>query len=203
MMIGKIKIWFTIILFTVIIPLKLLAQEPNDLKYEFTQTDSSYSFYGSFKIKANPKCILDISFNYKHIRALALDAKEVQLIDQGSNWNQISYTYQKYIIFKNKTVWHRILNEENQRVEFTLVSSENNQTIMPRMISSSGFYQVKQQGEYFIVEFYQQCQATEKSITKLYLNRMKKEAIKFMHEFSEYASTCCNNSTSTISELKM
>ena len=203
MMIGKIKIWFTIILFTVIIPLKLLAQEPNDLKYEFTQTDSSYSFYGSFKIKANPKCILDISFNYKHIRALALDAKEVRLIDQGINWNQISYTYQKYIIFKNKTVWHRILNEENQRVEFTLVSSENNQTIMPRMISSSGFYQVKQQGEYFIVEFYQQCQPTEKSITKLYISRMKKEAIKFMHEFSEYASSCCNNSTSTNSELKM
>jgi hypothetical protein len=113
------------------------------------------------------------------------------LIDQGSNWNQISYIYQKFIFFRNKTVWYRILNKENQRVDFTLVSSENNQTIMPRMISSSGFYQIKQQGEHSIVEYYQQCQITEELITKLYLNRAKKEAIKFMHKFSEYASTFC------------
>lgn len=197
MILGKIKIWFTIVLVIVIIPLKIYAEEPDDIQYKFTQTDSSYTFYGSFKINANPKCLLEISFNYKHIRALALDAKEVQLIDQGNNWNQISYIYQKFTFFKNKTVWHRILNEENQRVDFTLVSSENNQTIMPRMISSSGFYQIKQQGEYFIVEYYQQCQITEVLITKLYLNRAKKEAIKFMHKFSEYASTFCNNSTST------
>lgn len=197
MTLGKIKIWFTIVLVIVLIPMKLFAQEPNDIKYKFTQTDSSYTFYGSFKINADPKCLLEISFDYKHIRALALDAKEVQLIDQGSNWNQISYTYQKFAFFKNKTVWHRILNEENQRVDFTLVSSDNNRTIMPRMISSSGFYQIKQQGDYLIVEYYQQCQLTEELITKLYLNRAKKEAIKFIHKFSEYAGTFCSNSTST------
>ena len=197
MILRKITIWFTIVLVIVIIPLKIYAEEPDDIQCKFTQTDSSYTFYGSFKINANPKCLLEISYNYNHIRALALDAKEVQLIDQGSNWNQISYIYQKFTFFKNKTVWHRILNAENQRVDFTLVSSENNRTIMPRMISSSGFYQIKQQGEYFIVEYYQQCQLSEELITKLYLNRAKKEAIKFMHKFSEYASTFCNNSTST------
>ena len=195
---GKISIWFAIVLIIVIIPMKIYAEEPDDIQYKFEQTDSSYTFYGCFKINATPECLLEISFNHKHIQALALDAKEVLLIDQGSNWNQISYTYQKFAFFKNKTVWHRILNEENQRVDFTLMSSENNQTIMPRMISSSGFYQVKQQGDYFIMEYYQQCQLTEKLITKLYLNSVKKEAIKFMHTFSEYARTYCDMSTSTI-----
>lgn len=197
MMSGKIKIWFTIVLIIVLIPMNLFAQEPNDIKYKFTQTDSSYTFYGSFKINANPKCLLEISFNYKHIRVLAPDAKEVQLISQGSNWNQISYTYQIFTFFKNKTVWHRILNEENQRVDFTLISSENNLAIMPRMISSSGYYQIKQQGEYCIVEYYQQCQLTDELITKLYLNRAKKEAIKFMLKFFKYADTFCNSSTSS------
>jgi len=193
----KIKIWFTILLVVLLIPIKFFAQEPNDVKYKFTQTDSSSTFYGSFKINANPKCLLEISFDYEHIRALAINAKEVQLIDQGSNWNQISYIYQEFIFFKNKTVWHRILNEENQRVDFTLMSSENNQTIMPQMISSSGFYHIKQQEEYLIVEYYQQCQLTQKLITKLYLNKAKKEAIKFIHRFFEYANAFCNNSTST------
>ncbi len=193
MILRKITIWFIIVLVIVIIPLKMYAEEPDNIQCRFTQTDSSYTFSGSFKINTTLKCLLEISFYYKHIRALALDAKEVQLIDQGSDWNQISYTYQKFTFFKNKTVWHRILHAENQRVDFTLVSSENNRTIMPRMISSSGFYQFEQQGEYFIVKYYQQCQITEESITNLYLNRVEKEAIKFMHKFYEYASTFCDN----------
>ena len=196
MILGEFKIWFIIILVVVLTTMKLFAQDYSEIKYKFTQSDSSYTFYGSFKIKANPKCLLEISFNYEHIRALAPNAKEVQLIDQGGNWNQISYTYQKFTFFKNKTVWHRILNEENRRVDFTLLSSENNLSIMPHMTSSSGFYQIKQQGEYFIMEYYQQCQLTKELITKLYLNRAKKEAIKFMHKFSEYARAFCNNSTS-------
>jgi len=197
MIFGKIKIWFTIVLVIVLIPTKLFAQEPNDIKYKFTQTDSSYTFYGSYKINVNPKCLLEISFNYEHIRALASDAEEVQLIDLGSNWNQISYIYQKFTFFKNKSVWHRILNEENQRVDFALVSSENNHSIMPRMTSSKGFYQIKQQGEYSIVEYYQQCQLREGLITKLYLDSAKKEAIKFLHRFFKYADTFCNKSAST------
>ncbi len=33
---GKIKIWFIIVLVIVLIPMKLFAQEPNDIKYKFT-----------------------------------------------------------------------------------------------------------------------------------------------------------------------
>lgn len=197
MILWKINMWFTTLLVIVLIPMNLLAQDHNEVKYKFTKTDSSYIFYGSFKIKANPKCLLEIAFRYKHIRALSPDAKEVKLIDQGRDWNQISYTYQKFTFFLNKTVWHRILNEENQRVDFTLLSSENNLSIMPRMISSSGFYQIKQKGDYSIMEYYQQCLLTEVFITKLYLNRAQKEAIKFMHKFSEYTRAYCINSAST------
>jgi len=192
MMHGKNIISFALALFSALIPLMAFAEEEIDIKYIYTQTDSSYSFYSSFKINANPKCLLEISFNYEHIRSLAMDAKEVVLIDQGSNWNQISYTYQKFIFFENTTVWYRKLDEEKQRVDFTLVSSQNNQTIMPRLISSSGFYQVKKQEEYVIVEYYQQCRLAESSLTKVYLNRVKKEAINFMYLFSEYALEHCS-----------
>lgn len=191
------KIWFTIIILAFFIPVKVVNQDSDAIKYKFTQTDSSYIFYGSFRIKTNPKCLLEISFDYEHIRALAPTAKEVLLIDQGSNWNKISYTYQEFLFFKNRTVWHRVLNEENQRVDFTLMSSENNQTIMPRVISSSGFYQIKQQQEYLVVEYYQHCLLTEGLIAKFYINKAKEEAIKFIHRFSEYAGAYCNSSKST------
>ena len=191
----KIKIWPTILLLSMLIPNNLFAQESDNVKYKFIQTDSSYTFYGSFRIKVPQKCLLEISFNYNHIKALALDAKEVRLIDQGSDWNQISYTYRKFIFFKNTTVWHRILDKEDQKVEFTLLSSKNNLKIMPRMIASSGYYQITQDEEYSIMEYYQQCQLTEESITKSYIKKVKKNAIKFIHGFYKHAHIFCSNST--------
>jgi uncharacterized lipoprotein YehR (DUF1307 family) len=170
------------------------AKKPDDIKYTFTQTDSTYSFSGSFTIKANSNCLLDICFQHEHISALAPDAKEVLIKDQGNDWNQISYTYQKFIYFENKSVWNRKLDKENMRVDFTLISSKNNHAIMPRMVSSSGYYQISMQDEEIIVKYFQECQLTKSSITNLYLNRVKKEALQFMHRFLEYANTICNNS---------
>lgn len=192
----KNKTNFIILIFVLLVSKNVYTQDSDEIEYKFIQTDSSYTFYGSFKIKADAKCLLKISFDYEHIKALAPDAKEVKFLDQGNNWNQISYIYQKFIFFKNKTVWHRILNEEKQRVDFTLISSENNLTIIPRIISSSGYYQIRQQEQFVIVEYYQQCQLTEKLLTKLYVDQAKEEAIKFMHRFSQYANAFCNNSAS-------
>jgi hypothetical protein len=177
----------------IMVLLTVSADEINKIQYKFTKTDSSYSFYGSFKINAYPACLLEIFFNYKHIKALAPDAKEVLLIEQGSDWHKIRYKYQKFIFFENISVWHRTLDIEKQRVDFILVSSENNQATMPRMISSSGFYRVNKHGEDIIVEYFQECQLIKTSITNLYLYRVKREVIQFMNWFSEYANTICSD----------
>ncbi|HJX71406.1 MAG TPA: hypothetical protein VJ346_05620 [Bacteroidales bacterium] len=192
---SKGKIWLTIFSVMILLPLAIFAQEANDIQYKFMQTDSSYSFYSTFRIRSYPDCLLDICFDYRHIRLLAPDAKEVQLINQGVNWNQIRYTYQKYIFFENITVWHRKVNSEKQRVDFNLISSKNNLAIMPGLISSSGFYQINKQGEHVFVEYYQQCQLTKSSLTKSYLSRVQKEAIQFIYRFSEYANAICGFST--------
>jgi len=178
--------------FTVLImPVMMLANEGNDIQYRFTQTDSSYSFYGSFKINSDPNCLIEISYYHEHILALAPDAKEVKLLDQGSDWNQVSYTYRKYIFFENRTVWHRKLDKDKQKVDFCLLSSENNLGIMPRIISSSGYYKVINREGYLIMEYYQECELASASLTEYYLEQMKKEAINFIHRFSEYAEEHC------------
>lgn len=188
----EIKIMFLITMFSALIPTTVQTAEGNHIHCTFNQTDSSYSFYGSFRIDADPKCLLQISFYYKHIRALATDAKVVLLIDSGSNWNRISYMYQKYFFFENTSVWLRKLNQERLKVDFTLVSSHNNNALMPILLSSSGYYQIKQDKGFAIVEYYQECRLTEKSITKFYLNRMKSEAIQFINRFALYASEHCS-----------
>ncbi len=194
---GTYKIVAMIIIpFTVLFSLQISAQDSINMHYTFSQTNSNYSFYGSFKLIALPECLLEISFNHEHIKALALDAKEVELISQGKNWNQIRYTYQEFPFYKNVSLWQRVYNQENRRVDFTLITSKNSHSLMPRMISSSGYYKITQQGEYVIMEYFQQCQLTEEYITKLYLNRAKKKAKEFLYLFSDYARSYCGNAQS-------
>jgi hypothetical protein len=188
----RYRIWFVFISVIIPVPFTVFAQEANDIQYEFAQTDSSYSFYGTFKIKAYPECLLDICFGYRHICELVPDAKEVRLMNQGINWNQISYTYQKYILFENISVWYRKISREKQRVDFNLISSKNNMAIMPKVISSSGYYQITKQDENATVEYYQQCRITKSSMTRSYLGRVQKEAIQFLRRFSDYANAICS-----------
>ncbi|OFY64001.1 MAG: hypothetical protein A2V64_12380 [Bacteroidetes bacterium RBG_13_43_22] len=85
------------------------------------------------------------------------------------------------------------MNPGKQRLDFTLVSSENNQGTMPEMIASSGFYNVKRQGEDLIVEYYQLCQLTKSLITNLYLKILRNEAINFIEKLSEYSNENCSD----------
>ena len=187
-----IKIWFQIVLFFSLMPMIIFAQQTNDIQYKFHQTDSTYSFFGTFKINAEPDCLLKICYKYKHMRALAPDAKEVLLIASENNHNKISYTYRKLYFFENTSVWSRELNKEKLSVNFKLISSKNNLKILPRMISSRGFYQIKEKEDYALVEYYQQIRLSKSSITEFYIDLIKKGAIQFMHRFSEYAVANCD-----------
>ncbi|MBN2480418.1 MAG: hypothetical protein JXB19_01660 [Bacteroidales bacterium] len=179
-----------LILFS-IIPVKPFSQQIDNIQYTFTQTDSGYAFYGSFISEADAGCLLEICFEYEHIRALASDAQEVLLIDQGENWNRILYRYRKFIWFENESSWHRKIDPEKQRVDFTLLSSINNSKIMPMMLSSSGFYQVSVQDTGSLVEYHQQCTLSESPLTRIYLDRAKVEAVRFIYYFSEYLNEYC------------
>ena len=189
-----------LLLFTgliILIPLTVFAEGKNDMLYKFTKTDSTLSFYGSFTLNKSPACLLEIFINFNHIKAMESDAKEVQLIDQGSNWNRIRYVYQKFIFFKNISVWKRKLDIEKQRLDYTLESSEYNVATLPKMISFSGYYQVKNQGKDIIVEYYQYSQLAKSSITNIYLNIVKNEAINFMKKLMEYSNAKCSDKPMT------
>lgn len=168
-----------------------VVEYSNEVTCQFSTIDSGYSFLGRFKINANPDCLLGITFSYRHMSELAQDAKEVKLVNQGDNWNQIRYTYQKFIYFRNITEWYRELDEANNRLEFTMISSHNNTLMMPELISSSGYYQIIEMPDYVILEYFQECKISHSALTKLYLKRVRKKAERFMHEFYSYTHDFC------------
>ncbi|MFH0842211.1 MAG: hypothetical protein V1903_06280 [Bacteroidota bacterium] len=188
---GIAKLWLITILIEMMIQSPLIAYDPEDIQYKFSLTDSTLVFHGSFRTVSSPDCLLEIFFNYNHIKALASEGMEVQLVDQGTDWSLIRYKFRRFIFFENTSEWQRKLNRENQVLDIKLVSSVNNQAAMPRMISSSGSFKVREQGDEIIVEYHQSCRLTKTLITELFLKILRNEAIQFMQKLMEYTNTNC------------
>ncbi len=164
----------------------------NDIQYKFSQTDSSYTFTSIFFINVDQECLLHVFFYFQHIKALAPTAENVQLLNKGSNWNKISYTYEAFI-FSNTSVWYRKINKKANKVDFELVSSINNSSLIPQMTSSSGYYQIISTDNGLKVKYYQECTLSKSVFTNLYINRVKNEAIEFMYWLQKYAISVCQD----------
>ncbi|HRZ42098.1 MAG TPA: hypothetical protein P5228_05280 [Bacteroidales bacterium] len=165
----------------------------DNIYYTFTHTDTTYAFYGRFKIDARLDCVMQLCFNFQHIREMAADASKVELIGEGENWNKIKYTYELYPLYKNESIWYRKKDLENQRINFTLISSKNNRSFMPTVISSSGYYRFRQVQGTVWVEYFQQCRFTRSYLISFYLNFLKGKAVDFLHVFYDYSRNHCSN----------
>ena len=92
---GILLIWMSV-------PVLIYGSSTEELQYHFSQDDSSYSFRGSFIVEAELDCLISLVFDFEHISKYASGAKAVELVRQENNWNEVRYTYRKFIFFLNK-----------------------------------------------------------------------------------------------------
>ncbi len=182
----------SLLIAAMICSLQVFAQESDSIYYSFQRTDTSYTFYGRFNVDAEVACVLHIFFNYEHIKELAANDCDVELIEEGENWNRFKYTYRVFPLYKNESLWYRTIDNKNQRVDFKLVLSKNNRTYIPQMISSSGYYQVSQNNGELTMEYFRYCRLTKSFLTPLYLYFIKNKAIAFLPVFEDYIEKQCN-----------
>ena len=168
------------------LPILLLARQENEFEYEFIQQDSCYSFRGSFVVEADADSVLCLIYDYEQISQYSFGAETIELIQQGETWYDLSYTYRKFLILENKSIWRRTLKHGEQKVVFAMISSQNNLAVMPEMIASTGYYQVKKENDLCQVEYFQQCVFESGFFLSAYINMAEKEAVRFLHEFKKY-----------------
>jgi hypothetical protein len=189
----KIKKLYTGILAALLsLPIILSGSQNDEFDYEFIQDGNRYSFRGSFVVTADRNCLIDVIYNFEHISKYATDAESVELVQQGQNWYEVTYTYRKFLILENKSTWRRTLKRDEQKVIFEMISSENNVSLMPQLLSSSGYYQIKLEKEGYQVEYFQECKLKTGILKDAYINQAKKVAIKFLREFKQYIERTCD-----------
>jgi hypothetical protein len=179
---------FYILIIVTLLSLPILSSRSTkeELDYEFAQEDTCYSFRGSFYVKAEPDCLINLIYNFKNISDYSLGANSIELGRQGENWYKVTFTYRKLLIFENQSTWRRTLNQDEHKVFFTMISYRNNLNILPQMLSSTGYYQFRPENDGCQVEYFQECKLTPGLLNDNYINEAKKEAIKFLQMFKEY-----------------
>ena len=85
------------------LPILLYGSKKKELDYEFIQEDTYYSFRGSFIVKAELDCLINLIYNFKNISKYALGAKSIELVREGENWYEVTFTYRKLLIFENQS----------------------------------------------------------------------------------------------------
>ena len=186
------KIYKGIIVALISLPVIVYGSKKKEIYYEFIQDGQYYSFRGSFIVKAELDCLMSVIYDFKHISKYTSGAKSIELVRQRENRYDVTYTYRRLIIFENKSTWRRTLKLDEHKVFFEMISNKNNINIIPKMQSSTGYYQVKPEKEGYRVEYFQECKLNPGLLKNAYIHKAKKEAIRFMAVFKEYVERACD-----------
>jgi len=170
----------------------LYGSKKKELDYEFIQEDTYYSFRGSFFVKAEPDSLINLIYDFKNISKYASGAKSIELVRQGENWYEVTFTYRRLLIFENRSTWRRTLKRDEHKIVFEMISNRNNLNIIPEMLSSTGYYQIRPEKEGCRVEYFQECKLKPGLLKNIYINKAEKEAIKFWGVFKEYIERTCD-----------
>jgi len=173
------------------LPLVLTGSQREKLDYEFIREKNYYSFQGRIVVKTDLECLISILYDFKHLANIESSAKSIVLLREGENWYEACHTFKK-LFFKHESIWRKTLKQDEKRIVFEMISHKHNSGLMPEVLSSTGYYQIKLEEEGYKVEYFQECKLKSALLKGAYIKKAKKEAIKFMRELKEYIEKTCH-----------
>jgi len=173
------------------LPIILTGSQKKELDYEFIKDENYYSFRGRIIVKTELDCLISILYDFKHLANIESSAKSIVLLREEENWYEACHTFKK-LFFKHESIWRKTLKLDEQKIVFKMISCKHNSGLMPKVLSSKGYYQIKLEEEGYKVEYFQECKLKSALLKGAYINKAKKEAIKFMLELKEYIERTCH-----------
>jgi hypothetical protein len=173
------------------LPLVLASSQKEELDYEFIREENYYSFRGRIVVKSDLECLISVLYDFKHLANIESSAKSIVLLREGEDWYEACHTFKK-LFFKHESIWRKTLKLDEQRIVFEMISHQHNSGLMPKILSSTGYYQIKLGEEGYKVEYFQECKLKSALFKGAYIRKAKKEAIKFMGELKEYIEKTCH-----------
>jgi hypothetical protein len=163
----------------------------NNLSYEFFQSDDRYTFYGSFFTTADPDNLMHILFDFEHLSNFVTSPDSIVLLRQGKNWYEVCYIYRK-LLLETKFTFRKTLIREKQKITFELIACEQGDPTFPKILSSSGYYEIIQEEKGFRVIYFEEVRMRSRLSNGVYSILAENEAVKFIQDLKKYVERECH-----------
>lgn len=163
----------------------------DELQYKFIEHKDGYEFSGKFFVRANDKCLMDIIYEPAHLKNILKNRYIIEVIGSNKDYYDIKYTY-KNLFVEIESTYRKMLKLSENKVIFEVLLNEQKGIFLPRVLSSQGYYKIKQENDGYLLEYYQTCKIERGNIRAIYLFFAKNEAVRFLKDLKKYAERICH-----------
>jgi hypothetical protein len=163
----------------------------NGVSHELSQDGDLYTFRGSFLVFSDRDCLLDILYDFDHLRRFVACPNSFSLLQKGNNWYDFCCTY-RVLHSENKLVYRKTLKKEERKVTFEMISGRQDIKLIPEVLSSSGYYEIMPEKDGYQVVYFHQDRLSPSFCREIYVYLAKKEAVKFIQGLKTYVERKCH-----------
>jgi hypothetical protein len=175
---------FTILLLVVValFAAPLLAAEQPDA---FVKNGHRYTFTAEFVVKATLDQVMDVLYPFPDLRGYSRTASAVDLVDEGTNWQLVRFTYATWL-WSISTTFRREIDRPNHRILFRMVDARRTGLPVPLPTASSGEYLLEPFDGGVRVTYVQMAETRDTLLSGPWMSRAHAEAIQFSEDLERY-----------------
>lgn len=176
-----------------IVPSIALSETPesDNINYNFIKNTNGYHIKFKITIDAPIECLLSVVFEYSHLIHFTESADKITLIKKGNDWNIVQYDYDKFL-FRHISTYKKILYKEKNLVTFEMIDNELHESILPKIISSKGYYKIISNPNNSTIEYFQEAVVEDKNLNIIYFQIIKNKAFLFAKKMKQYSQDECS-----------
>jgi hypothetical protein len=192
--------WFDMRPFVIIATVLLLlwtasihseAVEADNIHHQFIQSGNYYLFNGTtFFATSDPDCLIHILYDFQHLRKINILPDSIVLLREGEYWYEVSYHYRN-LFFESRATYRRALKQGEKKVTFEMRQCEQRGLHFPKIVSSTGYYEIKPEKEGFRLTYFEEGEIADHLLKEIYFQWVEKEAFKFLHRLKDYVNKTC------------
>jgi len=165
--------------------------EAEDIHHKFIQSGNHYMFYGTTSfVTSDPNCLIHILYDFQHLRKINILPDSIVLLRKGEGWYEVAYHYRN-LFFESRATYRRALKQAERKVTFQMMQCEQRGLRLPKIVSSTGYYEIKAEKEGFRVIYFEEGEIADHLLKEIYFQWVEKEAFKFLLRLKDYVNRTC------------
>jgi len=163
----------------------------DNIHHKFIQSGNRYMFYGTTSFAtSDPNCLIHVLYDFKHLCKINILPDSIVLLQKGDYWYEVAYHYRN-LFFESRATYRRALEQAERRVTFEMVQCEQRGLHLPKIVSSTGYYEIKAEKEGLRVIYFEEGEVADHLLKEIYFQWVEKEAFKFLHRLKDYVNKTC------------